>query len=554
MFSDIFGREKNHSLKADLHTNGNPMRIISFFIVVIFITLAAGGIASAALPAEHTADEWRSILSVSRDDGSLTGIQIKLGIEPDQYYLQNGSGVNLSGILTNVFGPIPNADVILARGIEAKPAQYQNMTTDENGIFSYSDLINSTGTVRYQVWYEGSDRKKTNLTKSNEIEIRSEANKTNQSTDMSAIETPDNLTSDPVTVQEPESSDGDAAISERVSPSEVLTLQGEPETFVSGQNMTFNGGLTSDGKGISHIPVMLETKAGNDTYFRIGDVLTTDRNGTYNTAYHLTGPYDPTIRAVSVDEKGNNLLSEILPLTFQDEQFSPPAREIRDTRSIDASMFPSAILTNENVTISGWFADGNGDGIPYGILNIYWYNFSDRIWDRYKANAEIITNKDGFFAGNISGPTSSGLSYMAVVSAKEKTGKPLFSQILPLTVRDPESTNSSVMPARLTGEIDPPTVAVSQQAQITFALSDPQGSPLAGEPVTMFFSEDGFTWFMNGSGNVTTRSDGTVAMTDTPKRPGFHYYRGVYDGSDLYGPADSGVLALVITSPESSAT
>ncbi len=526
------------------------MRVTSFFILftILFALSCSGSL--AALQAEHTADEWRSILSVSGDDGKVTGLQITLTIEPDEYYLQEGEMVNLSGVISNVFGPIPNADLTLSRGIDGAPMPYQNLTADEEGRFLYSDIINSTGIIRYQASYQGSDFKTTNQTRSNEIEILAKKNSTEDILLSVNFSPEDDLI---LAETSPDQIPNETNTSSPTKPDTAdLTLQGEPQIYYSGQNISFRGELSSEGKGVAHIPVTLEHRTGNNTYTKIGDVLSTDRNGTYTTAYHLTGPYDPNLRAVADRGIGSQSLSDILPLTFQDDTFSAPARERKDIRTIDAAMSPAAILTEENVTISGWFADGNGDPIPYGILNIYWYNFADQIWDRYKANAEIITNKDGFFACNISGPSSAGLSYLSVVSAREKTGKPLFSQILPLTVREPESLNETSLAPQITGQVSPSEVSIGQQAQVTFTLTDPSGFPMAGELVTMLFSEDGFTWFMNGSGNVTTRSDGTVGMTDTPKRPGFHYYRGVYDGSELFGPADSGILTLIITSPESS--
>ncbi len=299
------------------------------------------------------------------------------------------------------------------------------------------------------------------------------------------------------------------------------------------------------GTPLSYAGVTIEQKI-EGSFIRIGDLLSTDRNGTYSISYHLTGPSSPAFRAVSSDEKGNELVSTEILLSFRSDNFSPLSRDRMKTRHIDAILLPPVIRPGENITISGWFADGNGDGIPAGRLNLYWFNFADRIWDRYEPSAESITNEDGYYSFTVNGPKITGISYMAVVSKREQAGNPLFSSVLALTVRGDSTNSSTILPAIVTAESNPSEVTINNQAIITFTLSDLTGIPLAGEPLRLYFSEDGFTWFMNGNGNVTTNTEGVITMTDSPIRPGFHYYRGVYDGSALYGPADSGILVIPV--------
>jgi hypothetical protein len=531
------------------------MKRDSFFLLCIIL---ATGIwtTSGALPGEHTADEWRSILAVTEDDRWLTGLQIGIAITPNQYYLTEGTLVNITGMVTNVFGPISQREIMLARGVNEAPSLYQNLTTDENGTFLFSDIINATGTVRYQAWAAGSDIKGKNQTRSNEIEVRAEKNLTapfqDQGDQIPEDEGLLNLsqTYEPASGEQADAGENGTATLDlpSESPERLLSLQAEPVVFDPGRNISMSGVLISEsGSTRPHTPVQLETRTGNETFSRIGDLLVTDRNGTYGAAYHLTGPYDPDIRAVASPGSGQELLSDVIPLTFDDGYLIAPARERRDIRSIDAYLSPPIVLVGENCTISGWFADGNGDAIAYGSLHVYWYNFADRIWDRYKDGSEIITNKDGYYTANISSPSEAGVSYLAVVSRSEKTGKPLFSPVQVLIVREPETEQDPVMETSLTGRADPPEVRIGEQAEITFTLSDQEGTPLAGEPVTILFSDDGFTWFMNEGGNLTTRSDGTITMSDIPHQSGFHYYRSVYDGSENYRAADSGIITLIIT-------
>lgn len=521
-----------------------PLHLL-FFVTLILTS----GIVSGVSLTEHTTEEWRSILAVPDNSTMLTGLQITLAISPDQYYLPQGSEVNITGAISTIFGPIKNAQVILARGNATKPTPVANLTSDESGSFSYTDRVNSPGVVRYQALFEGSDLKGENLTKSYEIEITAVANTTplNVTTPADHREV-ENSGEGGEDLAEPVESGN---VSEQVSGTSELTLHG-PESFFSGENITLSGSVTGNGRSpLPYAAVTIQKSGSDGVYTKIGDTVMTGDDGTFTTSYYLTGPKPISFRAVSSDNQGKDLVSSTVTVPFEKtDDFAPMSRDRTGTRHIDANLNAAIIRPDENITLSGWFSDGNGNGIDAGRLNLYWYNFADRIWDRYRNCSEAITNDDGYYSFNVSGPNLTGISYLAVVSKKEQTGKPLFSHVLPLVVKGQSETSTSILPAQLTAKSDPPEVKVNEKAQITFTLSDPDGNPLAEEPVKMYFSEDGFTWFKNGNENLTTRSDGTVAMVDVPKTPGFHYYRGVYNGSEFFGPADSGILALIITPSE----
>ncbi|HWQ64615.1 MAG TPA: hypothetical protein VN429_09385 [Methanospirillum sp.] len=530
------------------------MQIKSFHLLFLITLILVSGTASAISLKEHTTEEWQSILAIPDNSTMLTGLQITLAIRPNLYYLPQGSEVNISGKITTMFGPIKNAPIILARGNGTIPAPAVNLTTDDNGDFSLTDHLNSSGVVRYQAWFEGSDLKGKNLTKSYEIEITTVANSTEQKfTNLTVQEEPEQSIVEPEEIPESDATLNESDI-KQISDTSGLILHG-PESYISGENVTFSGSII--GKNQTPLPFValsIQKRGDNGQYSKIGDTITTGADGSFTTSYYLTGPETLSFRALSTDDLGKDLTSNVVTLQFEKtEDFAPMARDRTGIRNIDAGLNAAIIKPDENVTISGWFSDGEGNGVASGRLNLYWYNFADKIWDRYRNTSEAITNDDGYYAFNVSGPNLTGISYLAVVSKKEQTGKPLFSHVLPLVVRGQTETNSSILPAVLTVKSEPPEVQVNEKALITFTLSDPDGNPLAEEPVQMYFSEDGFTWFMNGNGNLTTRSDGTVAMVDVPKKSGFHYYRGVYGGSDFFGPADSGILALIITGPENGA-
>ncbi len=520
------------------------MQIKPLHLLFLATLILLSGTVSGVSLTEHTTDEWRSILAVPDNSTMLTGLQITLTVSPNTYYLPQGSEVNISGTISSIFGPIKNAQIILARGNATSPISYANLTSDESGDFSYTDLVNNSGVVRYQAWFEGSDLKGENLTKSYEVEINADAS----GQKITGPEPDEETDTSEESLDESADSEEAGNSSERQDVGSLFTLHG-PESFVSGENITLSGSLTAyDQTPLPYTPVTIQKQDSDGEYSKIGDTVITGDDGIFTASYFMTGPSPLTFRAVTSGKQGEELASNTVTMQFErTDDFAPMSRDRTGTRNINADLNAVIIRPDENVTISGWFSDGNGDGIAAGRLNLYWYNFADRIWDRYRNCSETITNDDGFYAFNVSGPNLTGVSYLAVVSKKEQTGKPLFSHILPLVVKGQAENSSSVLPAQLTAKSDPAEVQVNEKAQITFTLSDPDGNPLADEPVKMYFSEDGFTWFMNGNENLTTRNDGTIAMVDVPKAPGFHYYRGVYSGSDFFGPADSGILALIIT-------
>lgn len=544
------------------------MRFVHILSLMITILFMLPGPVIGAVTDEHTIDEWRSILAVDDKQGRLTGLQLSLAIEPDRYYLPVGTLINLSGELSNVFGPLNNAGVMLAIGYDEMPQQNTTLITNENGEFSTSVIVNRTGIIRYQVWFEGTDLRDTNQTKSPEIEIKGVFNDSPSGERSESLIPPDKGNNEySLQVNSPDSqydlgneeeldnegeeiSEGDGSLANQTDGA-VITLSTSTDSFLPGQNVTFSGVLTGPANTpLAHRIVLLEMAYDIDDFQKVGDSLVTNRDGQYNVSYHLTGPDCPIFRAVSTDEQGYDIMSEPVTLKFIPDEYEPLAKIRYEARHIEADLAPSIIQTGENITVSGWFADANGDAISRERLNLYWYNFADQIWDRYEPGADVLTAKDGNYVINVSGPDLTGITYVAMVSKYEISRKPLFSRALPLTVRNETETIPSVLPVFLDGFSVPDEVRVMEPAMITFQLSDPTGIPLPYEPIQVFFSEDGFTWFMNGNGNLTTGPDGTFTFNDTPKQSGFHYYRGVYNGTELYGPADSGIIVLAITGNE----
>ena len=111
------------------------MQIKSFHLLFLITLILISGTASAISLKEHTTEEWQSILAIPDNSTMLTGLQITLAIQPDQYYLPRGSEVNISGKITTMFGPIKDAPIILARGNGTIPTLLQILRPMATEIF-----------------------------------------------------------------------------------------------------------------------------------------------------------------------------------------------------------------------------------------------------------------------------------------------------------------------------------------------------------------------------------------------------------------------------------
>ncbi len=541
------------------------MRQLSILFLTVILVMTVSSISTGAVTDEHTVGEWQSILAVDDEQGKMTGLQLSLAINPDEYYLPVGTPVNISGELRNVFGPLGGAPVILATMTGDGQDSNVTLVTDEDGVFTFADIVNRTGPVWYRAWFEGTDRMDTNRTESMEQEIQGVLNLTppgsvtqclliREEEDGQVVPEETGESFESVAFEEGEDADLNLTDdSSRIdsSPDEMqaaITLQADSDTIYPGQNVTFTGLVTGkDNTPIAYRPVRMEMAYGTDDPKPVGYQALTDRDGRYSVSFHLTGPQCPVLEAVTTDSTGAILRSEPVLLNVIADDAVPWTRTRTDTRSIDAELRPTLIRTTENITISGWFTGADGQPLSFSRLHLYWYNFADTIWDPYEPSSEIITGKDGNFAVNVTGPDMPGITYMAIISKQEQSGKPLFSRALTLTVRKETEPAPGILPADLYGYSYPDQVRVGEQAAVTFELSDPSGGPLAYEPIQIFFSDDGFTWFMNGNGNITTDGDGIFSFNETPRKEGFHYYRGLYNGTEYAGPADSGIVVLAIT-------
>jgi len=547
------------------------MRFFSILFLTVVLVMTTISISTGAVTDEHTVGEWQSILAVDDDMTVMTGLQISLAINPDEYYLPVGTPVNISGELCSVFGPRAGAPVILATVTGDGQDTNVTLVTDEDGKFTFADIVNRTGPVWYQAWFEGTDRTDTNRTVSVKKEIQGVLNLTPPGTvtGCSFIREEEEGPVIPEETEEsfvsgiPEGSDepdlngtaGEEEENQEDAVQAAITLQADSDTIYPGQNVTFTGLVTGKANApLAYRTVQMEMAYGTDELEPVGYQAVTDREGRYSVSFHLTGPQCPVLEAVTTDTTGNVIRSEPVLLNVISDDAVPWTRTRTDTRSIDAQLRPTLIRTSENITISGWFTGADGEPLSLSRLALYWYNFADTIWDPYEPSTDIITAKDGNFAVNVSGPDLPGITYMAIVSKKEQSGKPLFSRALTLTVRNETEPSPGILPADLYGYSSPDQVRVGEQASIIFELSDPDGEPLADEPIQIFFSDDGFTWFMNGNGAIMTDSDGRFSFNETPGKEGFHYYRGIFNGTENAGPADSGIVILAITGGQNEPT
>ena len=511
-------------------------RLLQIFLVSFIGWILAAG-AAGSVTDEYTVEEWKTILAVGEGEGRLTGLQITLSIDPDRYYLPVETPVNLSGELFSIFGPLEGEPVIISHQDGNASSENQTLITGEDGKFSTTVVVNRTVVYRFQAWFEGSDLPGINLTKSREVEM----------TGVALTSVSDGKKAD----------DGDAEdLTEEDAPEEspsrqqgaTLSLEADAGTFSAGQNTTLSGYLRGyGGTPLPHRMIAVEMRSRDQGYSRIGSILLTDTKGRFTGSYHLTGPDNLKFRALTTETGGERIESNPVSLTFRDDTFDPPARIRYDERHIDAFLTPSRIRTGENITLSGWFSDGSGEPVRAEQVNLYWYNFMDRIWDRYEAATDAITGRDGNFAINVTGPDLPGVTYMAVVSRHEENGEPLFSRALTLSVRNESEPVSSLLAPSLQISGSPVSVRVGEPVTITVTLTGPDGIPIAGAPLLILFSTDGFTWYMSGADDTVTGPDGLFSFTHTPDTAGFSYFRGVYNSTASSDQADSGILVIPVT-------
>lgn len=499
------------------------------FLIICIVLILTQGLSAEFMSNQETVIHWRSVLKVPETESLQTGLSISLSVTPNSYYQINGTQINITGIIRNMFGPVANAGVVLAKGYLEKPADIANLTTDNNGEFSYSDTVNREGIIRYKARYSSNDLAKP-IASSDEVEIKGTKNFDQNETLMINVQN--------TIVQ--------GTNTNNQSPSSLITLTTKSLEYTSGQNITFSGLVTGiNGHPLPHAIVSLEISYSEGNFTKIGNSLSTDQNGTFQNSFFLTGPVSPIIHAVLSGQSDNAVISNEIQMTFVPDDIVPPVRVRSDIRHIDAMISPSVIESGEPISISGWFSDSNGEPIQSARLNLYWYNFGDQIWDRYQMSSEAITTPDGYFTFNVSGPKLPGLSYMAIVSKYEKTGVPLFSSVLFLKTRDSSKVTSGKLFSDLIVSSSPDVVSIGEQSDIIFNLTDSGGNPLIGESLNLFFSMDGFTWLMNGNETVTN-SEGIVKISDTPRQSGFHYYKGIFNGSQNFAPVQSETLVLPV--------
>lgn len=200
----------------------------------------------------------------------------------------------------------------------------------------------------------------------------------------------------------------------------------------------------------------------------------------------------------------------------------------------------------ENITVNGWYSDGDGNGLEFTQVRLFRFNTNFWKWEQYPDSSAALTNKDGYYSFTVPAENKSGSYYISVIDKRNNGLEPLISNILGLRIVSGSVNQTERNQVSLLVSARPPVIQMNETTQILISLLDQTGNAIAGEPVLIYFSEDGFTWFMNGKGSVPTGPDGNITLTDTPKKAGVHYYRALYNGSSLYTPIESELLVLPV--------
>ncbi len=518
------------------------MRFTGLYPVFILLFLVPG-VSAGGLPVDgHTVDEWKEILKVSPDQNRLIGLMLDCTIYPDLYY-QNTGDITLTGRLQSVFGPVADEPVDLLQVNESADVLIGQNVTDEEGFVTFVIPGSDQGPTRYQLRFTTNGTLKADVIESRAYEVVSgylpEAAVTGDTGKTSSQDTPSALLQPDHTRTQSESSAGP-----------TLTLDVAPEQNSFGDNVTFSGYLRTDrGTSLSRNSIFL--RESPDSEILPGMPVQTGTDGSYAVSYHLPGTGDLTVRAVSTGQKTGAILSDARSLTWDRNGYTPPVKVIPSRRQIDLSVSASQALPGENLTVYGWFLVAGGDPVIRAAPGLFQYNIHDGGWDRFEETTDALTDRNGGFVIRTNAPDLPGQYYLAAISLDEPGNRPLFSNLLALTVVSPAGDLPVPAPGiSLEIRADPPLVSPGNTTRITFSLHDTTGSPLGGENLSLLFSEDGFTWMYSEDGSAITDTDGQFSLNDTPKKEGYHYYRAIFAGTDTLPAAESDTLVIpVLSSP-----
>lgn len=506
------------------------MKFIGYLILVVLGIILATG-ASAGSPDKSPA-EWKEILTIGDTRDALAGATLTLSLMPDRYYQTNGTEINLNGTLKTLFGPVKDAEILLEKNNSTENLLMQNGVSDTHGNFTFIDNLTQGGIYRFRAMYYPGEMNQTIPVTSDILEVKvREMNASPFPTDDTRVE--------------------DQTTEERTHRTILLTLTGSPG-YEPGDPVSIQGQVSDrNGTGIPYARILLYP-LNNQGSQRSGSLTgDTRKDGNVNFTYHLPGP-EPASFVMEYPGTEPPALSDTLVLTPSGPGNDPGARVLHDKETIDAFLEENTEAGGENLTVYGWYGKKEGEPSRFSLLECIWYNFGGQLWDQYQNTSEILTNNDGLFACRVTAPQTPGMYLLGVRSLGNTTSRPVYSNVLVLTVTSPETMNETYegenLPA-LRIEADPPVLQQNQELEIRVLLTDANGTLLPDVPVSIQRSYDGIDWQDMPESIVTTDVAGSATMSTRADRTGYLYFQAFIkdkEGSIL----QSNILIIPVTNPQ----
>lgn len=493
------------------------MRLQIFFLsllVCLLLTVAA----SAQVTIFSGDEDWQDLLKIEDDEDYLAGLTLTLALDPDTYYKRAGDEIRIFGEIKSIFGPLSDALIIVEQRNETSLCKQIPVRSDKDGYFIITDTLDVTEKISYQSLFS--------------LDINSDdSNFSSPRIELSVLENEDTVSE---TYTSPENETISSEEESRHINYSPLSFSTNVERYTPGEIIILNGTVKDiSGRPDPYKKVQIGLKthgSGKTSGAERKMTYHTGSDGTINVSYHLTGPY-PIEFFMELPSTGQIIkeVSDTLTLTPEPIDISPPSRIIPEKEQIDAHLVSNSVNTQENVTVHGWYSYQNGSGGILLPLELVWYNFGGRIWDKYPKSTEIITNADGYFTCTLSAPSTPGAYLLSIRTVKTVTKSHVYSNILNLIVKEPELSVEPVVEyqyPQLSLFASPSIGRTGEMTQLLVLLSDTTGNLLINNPVQLFQSDDGIEWRILSDSLVTNES-GEIIIGIIPEKPGYQYYRAI---------------------------
>lgn len=483
-------------------------------------------------------DEWKRILAIGDEKDVLAGAHLILNIEPDKYYQEGGSEIVLSGSLKGIFGPLDSTPLIIERVNATNDTDIIETETDENGIYSLTDILADQGTFTYQTLFNAADSTATQVLKSNRLEVSS--GRYEESIVSSGLEI--NRSSEEMPL-----------VSYQDNENLSFLLSCENTSFTPGEIMNLSGNLTSDNRPVPYAQVYVIPEIQGDEKVSGSPIEgMTKSDGTVNFSFHLTGsdPVSWRLEYPKIRTKPpyqSNTIT-LIPMTTG---MNPPARTADEKESIDIYLNNESARALQNITMYGWYNGKTGKGMPLHILEPIWYNFGEKIWDRYQNSSQILTNADGMFECRVQAPQTPGTYLVGVKKPGNITKSHVYSNILALTVTSTdiigEEQYGSSPPPHLSLQAFPASVQVSEQIEMKILYESSDADVLPDMPLLLYYSNNNIEWRPISGEELHLSRERESIVTVRPEKPGYWYFRAVLGDSSLI-IAESDILVVPVLS------